>query len=281
MSESELIPHYPVEPPDISSKTLTEVKKHYVAAALLSSVVPGGGQFLLGQKHKGIILLLLLACLLFCFWPLRVLRFYSGLTTVFCAWIALYLYAVVSAQLAQGMPLIQRPSRWWLIVTLPITLLTLSLLGAAVTRVAGFRSFKVPSTSMEKTIRQGDVIVADFHSRAPQRRDIIVFYRDATYFIKRVVAIPGDSIEAKDGVVRINEQVQVEPYVEHTGKNVVFWLNNFGPITVPDGKYFVMGDNRDISLDSRSPEFGLVDEKSVLGKPLYVLGSDRTGRSIQ
>ena len=58
-------------------------------------------------------------------------------------------------------------------------------------------------------------------------------------------------------------------------------MNDLGPVAIPSGKRFVMGDSRDISLDSRSPGFGLVENGSIVGKPWYVFGSDRVGGSIR
>jgi TM2 domain-containing membrane protein YozV len=135
--------------------------KRHLLAALFSAIVPGAGQFFLGQWRKSITLLLIFAAILIGFWPLRFLRFYAGFVLLYCAWIALYVYATCSAQLARNLPASARPSKWWLVATLPVTILTLSLLGQVATRASGFRSFTVPSTSMERTITQGDHIVAD------------------------------------------------------------------------------------------------------------------------
>src|SRR2546425_6271687 len=77
-----------------------------------------------------------------------------------------------------------------------------------------------------------------------------------------------------------NNQPLEETYVEHIG-HPPLWMNEFGPILVPAGEYFVIGDNRDVSLDSRSREFGFVTAGSIAGKPLYVLGSDRIGKALR
>jgi signal peptidase I len=247
--------------------------------------VPGAGQLFLGQRGKAITLLLIFVALMIGFWPLRFLRFYAGFVLLYSAWIALYLYAACSAQLGRNLPASARPSKWWLVAILPLTILTLSLLGQVATRASGFRSFAVPSTSMERTITQGDHIVADmryYHSRRPERRETIIFLRDQAFIIKRVIAISGDSIEGQNNMIFVNGKEQDEPYAEHRSRGgELTWMINFGPTYIPNGKYFVMGDNRDVSLDSRSAEIGLVDENSIVGKPLYIFSSDRQGRSVR
>jgi signal peptidase I len=138
---------------------------------------------------------------------------------------------------------------------------------------------------MDRTITRGDRIVADmryYRSRRPAHRDTIILLRDHTFFIKRVIAIKGDSIQGQNNVIFLNGEKQDEPYVEHTSRAAELnWMINFGPIYIPSGKYFVMGDNRDVSLDSRSAEFGLVDDNAIVGKPLYIFSSDRQGRSVR
>lgn len=285
MSESPSIPD-PAPTADLLPLTGSprETKRHLLAS-LFSAVVPGTGQIFLGQRRKGAVLLLIFLVVLIGFWPLRLLRFYAGFVLLCCSWIALYIYAACSAQLAQSLRESARPSKWWLVAVLPVTTLILSLLGQAVTRASGFRSFIVPSTSMERTILRGDQLVADmryYHSRRPVPGEVIIFKRDGTLLVKRVIATGGDSIQGQNNLIFLNGDEQDERYVEHTSRATELnWMINFGPIYIPSGKYFVMGDNRDVSFDSRSKEFGLVDESSIVGKPLYVFASNRRGRDIR
>lgn len=281
MLEPTPIPTATVAPDFFPTVRSSRETRRRLLAALFSAVLPGAGQLFLGQRRKGTIVFLILGTILIGFWPLRLLRFYAGLIALFSAWICLYVYAACAAQLAMDLPREERPSRWWLVAILPVTFLSLSLLGRGVTRASGFRSFSIPSTSMEKTIRQGDFLVAEITPHVPQRREIIIFRRERSFFVKRVLALAGDSVQGKSGVIFVNGEQQNEPYVQHTADRVPRWMENFGPLTIPNGKCFVMGDNRDASLDSRAPEFGLVDYSSIIGTPLYVFGSDRTGGKIR
>lgn len=221
------------------------------------------------------------------FWPLRLLRFYAGFVVLYGGWIALFLYAACSAQYARDPITGKRPSHWYFAITLPMAFLSLSLTGRGITRASGFRSFSIPSTSMEQTLRRGDRVVADmwyYESHQPRRPDVIVFTNAGTFFAKRIIATGRETIEGKDEQVLVNGDPLNEPYVEHQGlPNLpdTPWMNSFGPLTVPAGKFFVMGDNRDVSLDSRSPEFGLVDQSSIAGKVLYIFATDREGKVIQ
>jgi signal peptidase I len=132
-------------------------------------------------------------------------------------------------------------------------------------------AFYIPSPSMVPTLEIGDrVLVNKFIYRFsdPQRGDIIVFRSEAeggVDLIKRVVGLPGDKVELLHGQVFLNGQRQNEPYV--VNKPCVSGMPktcSYGPVTVPQGHYFVMGDNRAKSADSRF--IGPVPKKAILGE---------------
>ena len=146
----------------------------------------------------------------------------------------------------------------------------------------------VPTASMEGTILVGDHLFMDkllygpeiplVHWRLPvlktiHRGDIIVFRypKDVTEtFLKRVTALGGDRLEIKNGVLYVNSQPVVEPYAVHHAP-IHNPLESWGPTVVPEGKLFVMGDNRDNSSDSR--DWGFVPMSNVIGEPLFVYWS--------
>jgi len=126
---------------------------------------------------------------------------------------------------------------------------------------------------MEPTIFAGDKFVLDKHyyQRQPERRgDLVVMRIQDSLTVKRIIAIGGDTIQGKNREILLNDRVQSEPFIEHKSRVAAYgWMDTFGPTAIPSDKFFVMGDNRDISLDSRSADFGLVDARSIVGKPLY------------
>ncbi|HKF20203.1 MAG TPA: signal peptidase I [Candidatus Angelobacter sp.] len=177
------------------------------------------------------------------------------------------------------------------------------------------QAFRVPSESMENTLLIGDFLLADklhfadddgawdsmLPYRAIHRGDIIVFrypLDPSTYFVKRVIGLPGDRIHLKNKAVFVNDTQLKEPYALHSLHDADFYRDNFpqgrefagsvcplcselprfmsgGELVVPAGRYFVMGDNRDHSSDSRY--WGFVPRRNVLGRPLVIYLSVRSG----
>ena len=174
------------------------------------------------------------------------------------------------------------------------------------------QSYVVPSGSMENTLLPGDFLLAAkftygleipytgiklLQLKKPRRGEVVVFkYPLAPVdYVKRVVAVAGDTVEIRDKVLYVNGVPQEEPYVIHTDSRVIpndlgipppefqrLWeerklvenysvRDNFGPVVVPEGCCFVMGDNRDASSDSRF--WGPLPYKNLKGTPLIIFFS--------
>ncbi|MCD6452654.1 MAG: signal peptidase I [Acidobacteria bacterium] len=152
-----------------------------------------------------------------------------------------------------------------------------------------FQSFKIPTGSMEDTLLIGDHIIANKMIFAPtrfsferkilpvrdiKRGDVIVFRYpvDPNWnFVKRVIGLPGDKIEIKDRVVYVNDKPLSEPYVVHKFPYLTTMGDNYGPVVVPKGCYFVLGDNRDNSRDSRY--WGFVPRSLIRGRAFIIYWS--------
>lgn len=122
----------------------------------------------------------------------------------------------------------------------------------------------VDGSSMEQTLHSGQLTIIKNGNDNIQDGDIVAVVSDghfyADYVIKRIVATSGDTIEMKHGILFRNGKKVSEPYAQK-GKD------SFDPITVPKGKIFVMGDNREVSIDSR--KVGLLLQKDVIGKVVF------------
>lgn len=129
----------------------------------------------------------------------------------------------------------------------------------------------VPTGSMENTIMPGDRIIAlrlTYYVSSPERGDIVVFrYPDdeSVLYVKRVIGLPGETVEVKDGEVYINNSDT--PLDDSFVKEQP--VGDFGPYEVPEGCYFMMGDNRNNSQDSRYWVNKYVEEDKILGKVYF------------
>lgn len=132
---------------------------------------------------------------------------------------------------------------------------------------------RVPSASMENTIMTNDRLMANrlaYTFSDPQLGDIIVFPapdEPEKLYIKRVIGTPGDTVEIFDGMLYINDEPIDEPYLKEPMKIEEGPFN--GPFVVPEGSYFMLGDNRNNSLDSRYWDHTYVPEDTILGKAMF------------
>jgi signal peptidase I len=113
----------------------------------------------------------------------------------------------------------------------------------------------IASASMEPTLRVGTLMILDKWSlsgRRPRRGEIVSFRSpvDEEDLVKRVIAVPGDTVELRAKKVYVNDKAVEEPYAVHDRPNEKLEGDDLGPLTVPPGSYFVLGDNRDESKDS-------------------------------
>ncbi|MEQ8970160.1 MAG: signal peptidase I [Coleofasciculus sp. C1-SOL-03] len=149
-------------------------------------------------------------------------------------------------------------------------------IGLSVFLAIGIRSFVaearyIPSGSMEPTLQINDRLIIDkisYNFRQPQRGDIVVFsptealkqqnFKDA--FIKRVIGLPGETIEVKGGRVYVSGQLLREQYIEEEAEY------SYGPVTVPENHYLVLGDNRNNSYDSHY--WGFVPRENIIGRAI-------------
>ncbi len=175
---------------------------------------------------------------------------------------------------------------------LPLLIL-IALVIAVVIKTFVIQAFWIPSSSMENTLQindrvlvnklafdigdvsRGDVIVFD-DPRGVQERESVAeavlrnlaesvgLSTPKSEFIKRVIGLPGETVEVRDGAVHINGEALAESYLHPRTS-----MPDFGPETVPPGMYFVMGDNRNSSQDSRF--FGPIDGDAIVGKAFVVL----------
>lgn len=149
-----------------------------------------------------------------------------------------------------------------------IKTIVLAVLLAVIVDTVFIVNATVPTGSMENTIMTNDRILAlrtSYWFSSPERGEIVVFrYPDDpsgdTLFVKRVIGVGGDTVEVRNGEVLVNGEVLDEPYIREQTEG------NFGPYTVPEGHYFMMGDNRNQSLDSRYWTNMYVPEDEILGK---------------
>jgi signal peptidase I len=161
--------------------------------------------------------------------------------------------------------------------------IVIALILALITRATVVQAFRIPTGSMKDTLLVGDFLLVNkflYGSRIPftdirlpkvrdpKVGDVIVFDHPTEHkdYIKRCIGVPGDVIEIRNDVVYRNGKALDEPYKKLSG--YVGPMSNYGPVKVPKGHLFMLGDNRHNSKDSRS--WGMLDEKYIKGKAMVI-----------
>ena len=162
----------------------------------------------------------------------------------------------------------------WLFFLDFIETIVVSLAIFAIVYIFLFQPHQVEGNSMLPNFRNGEYILTDkvsYRLREAKRGDVVVFHspQDETVdFIKRIIAIPGDTVMVKGGYVYLNGEKLEEPFINEPGEVLNGRTMREGEeVTVPSGRYVVMGDNRSHSSDSR--EWGFVTEEEIVGRAFF------------
>lgn len=252
-------------------------------AGLLSLIQPGLGQVYNGEIRKALPIYIIPILLI----PGMILCLRSGFIPIFLAAYAIlgsayyflvFIDAVRTARRFNNEYTPRKYNRAIAYIGIYLLVAVLSLSISTAVKFIIVQAYRFPSGSMEPTLLIGDHILVDRSqsARNPKRGDLIVFEypEDPTKdFIKRVVAVGGDTVEIRDKVLSINGKTAKETYIAHKETNIIPASqnprDNYGPQVVPKDSYFVLGDNRDRSYDSRF--WGAVSKDKVKGtvKNLY------------
>ncbi len=272
----------------------------------LNFIFPGLGYFVLKKAGKGIIIIIIYLILNSISDSIFKRHGINNLSSIFTVLFQMVLlWDVLKSAVKQPENSLQKmgsadfvPNVIRLYIILFIAIFSFSLLMAFSIRADMIQSFKVPTGAMQPTLRGakdykvGDHIFANKANKNLKRGDLAVFKYpvDPTMdFIKRVIGLPGETLEIRSKKVFIDGKELAEPWLTKYPKgnyfsesnnilpSAVSTRDNFGPIKIPEGCFFVMGDNRDNSSDSRF--WGVVDKKFVEGKAFFIYyPTERIGR---
>jgi signal peptidase I len=286
-----------------------KVGRNLTRAALMSFMVAGLGQLYNGQLGRAIFFLVPEVAMIFVSYVL--------LPTTFAAMLVMFL-AILLWRLASVVDAIREGHRLGAIVLKPFNSLPAYIAVAlavfvyqeALRTYKNEESFRISGPSSLPTLLPGDYVMGSGHAPIALERGQLVAFRHPTthetFHVMRVVGVPGDTVQIREGKPHINgrpaSHMPLEDYVPpaHVGAATAFRqmletlpngrsyrtihrntggrLRDTEPVTVPEGHYFVLGDNRDDALDSRTPMIGLVPADHIVHKLDYVWWSNEFSR---
>ncbi|MBM7552973.1 signal peptidase I [Thalassobacillus pellis] len=151
-----------------------------------------------------------------------------------------------------------------------IKAIIIAVLLAFILRTFFFSTSIVEGVSMDPTLENGERVMFNkiiYYVDEPSYGDIVIINRPVRSYVKRVIGMPGDVVEIRDHKLYINGKQKDQSYLEKTAKQSTY---DYGPIKVPEDHYFVMGDNRSISKDSRNG-LGFIKESEIIGRTELVV----------
>jgi signal peptidase I len=273
-------------------------KRHTIVAVLFSLFEPGLGFVYNGKFRIGILITSISTIVCVCLLLLGIFKsFYAAAITIFIYLIFRIVIVINSAFQAKQVGLLQlkRFNRWYVYcLFLLVPVISSELLH--VTSMFPQKSFRTFTTGMMPLIQPGECFIADmrYYQNNPILPGDVVTFQPPQWqsiFVQRCVALPGQKLEIRDAIIYVNDQPFIpsllisrssgkilstdykDKYIVPSGAGNV---DQYGPIIIPDSCYFMIGDHRDNSLDSRY--FGPVPKQNIRGKALYVYYSDEISR---
>lgn len=142
-----------------------------------------------------------------------------------------------------------------------------------------FKPVVVVGNSMHPTLQdgqQGFSSIISLNSSGINRFDVVVVKVDDTHLVKRVIGLPNEKIEVRNDIliidgVEFDQPFLDQSYVESRTTSGQAFTNNFGPILIGENQYFLMGDNRQVSVDSRFPQYGPFNKEDIISKGMLIL----------
>jgi len=270
---------------------LTKKRKPMIAL-LFSLLSPGLGHVYVGKLKKGFILNLILCATYLILVFFGLLLTLKGLIISLIVLNLLNVLVIIDSIIAtknKGSYKLKHYNRWYFYLLIYMLLWCISFASAKITETT-FKNYRNSSSQMSNTLLEGDYIFSNkkYYNKHEIHRDDLIIYKFFTaekHIVDRVIGLPGDKIEIIDKILYLNDIIYKQPFTKFIDTRIIprdygriYWANkflgsrdNFGPVTVPSKQYFVLGDNRDISADSRYN--GFVHKDSIIAKPVYILFS--------
>jgi len=253
-------------------------------ASLLTLLFLGFGQIYNGQLRRGLAIYLIgIMGIILVSLPSILSPFTLLIAPLWT--LCIYGYAIINAWKIAKVNKdfrLKRYNRWYGYLLLYVGLMFFTFLFATGNRTL-IQAFKIPSGSMQPTLLIGDHTLVNkmvYHFRTPKLGEIVIYKfpeKSSKTFVGRVIGVPGSKIEIIKKVLYRNDSVIHEPYIQHTNEYIMYRgeymgnRDNYGPVVVSSNSYFIMGDNRDESFDSRFR--GYIKQKALIGKAYAIYWS--------